>query len=203
MTAYIPNMTAYIWGVIGRRHPWMGRVGRVLLLPAAALTVTLPLDSLPTPGPTGSALRAYVTAVEPIRDGVNNLLDGADRLLRSWRAHTITGSLAGAAMSTIEQRFAVSMAQINGLRSGDPTLDRLNVPYAETYILEDAYLRSLASALPGGNFSTLPKTAEQQRRTIVAWRNHIERLARQLRVPLPKDFDHAGRGDIAPSPFGS
>jgi hypothetical protein len=196
-------MTAYIWGVIGRRHRWTGRIGRVVLLPAAALTITVPLDSLPAPAPTVSALTAYVTAVEPIRDGVNNLLDGADRLLKVWRAHAITGSLAGAAMSKVEQRFAVSMAQINGLRSGDPTLDRLNAPYAETYVLEDAYLRSLAAALPGGNFSTLPKTAEQQRHTIVAWRNHIERLARRLRVPLPKDFDHAGRGDIAPSPFGS
>jgi len=189
--------------MIGTQDRRIGRVSRVLLLPAAALTITVPLSAPPSPRPTPSALRAYIAAVEPIRDGVNDLLDTADPLLKLWRMHRITGSEAGSAMSALEQRFAVSTAQINALRTGDPTLDRLNAPYARTYVLEDAYLRSLASALPDGNFSVLPKTAEQQRRTIVAWRKQLEALARDLRVNLPTDFRHAGRGDIAPSPFGS
>jgi hypothetical protein len=79
----------------------------------------------------------------------------------------------------------------------------INAPYAHTYVLEDAYLRALAAALPTGNFSAVPKTAEQQRRTIVVWRKQVEALGRRLGVPLPKDLAHAGRGDIAPSPFGS
>lgn len=153
--------------------------------------------------PTASALKAYVAAVEPIRDGVNSLLDTADPMLELWRTHRITGAQAGSAMSSIEQRFAVSTVQINALQTGDPPLDRINAPYAHTYVLEDAYLRALAEALPTGNFSPLPKTAEQQRRTIVVWRKQVEALGRRLGVPLPKDLARAGRGDIAPSPFGS
>src|SRR5262249_1443239 len=110
---------------------------------------------------------------------------------------------AGVAISALEQRFATFMVEINDLHPGDQSLDRINLPYARTYLLEDAYLRSLAAALPSGNFSSLPKTAEQQRRTIVTWRNQVEAPGTQLGVPLPRDLRRAGRGDIAPSPFGS
>ncbi len=172
---------------------------------AAALVVvfTAPSSVGAVTQPTSTSLRAYLAAVEPIRDGVNSLLDTADPMLKRWRTHRITGAQAGAAMTGIEQRFAMFMVQINELHPADPTLDRINAPYAQTYVLEDAYLRALAAALPSGSFSALPKTAEQQRRTIIAWRRQVEALAHQLRVSLPKDLARAGRGDIAPSPFGS
>jgi hypothetical protein len=106
-------------------------------------------------------------------------------------------------VTEIERRFAVFTVQINELHPGDPTLDRINAPYAQTYVLEDAYLRALATALPSGSFAALPKTAEQQRRTIIAWRKQVQALGRLLGVSVPRDLAHAGRGDIAPSPFGS
>jgi hypothetical protein len=154
-------------------------------------------------GPTAAELEAYVAAVQPIRDGVNRLLDTADPLLARWRDHRITGAQAASSMAALEQRFAAYTAQINVLEPADPTLEQLHVPYAHTYLLEDAYLRALAVALPRGDFATLPHTAEQQRRTIVVWRNQVQALGRALHVSLPRDLAHAGRGDIAPSPTGS
>ena len=82
-------------------------------------------------------------------------------------------------------------------------MQRINAPYAHTYILEDAYLRALAAALPSHAFAALPHTVAQQRQTIVVWRNQVEALGRALHVALPADLAHAGRGDIAPSPTGS
>jgi hypothetical protein len=176
----------------------------VLVATAALALIADPQASASTATqPTPTELSAYIAAVEPIRDGVNRLLDTADPPLKAWRMHRITGAQAGAAISALEQQFAIFTAEINDLHPGDLTLDRINVPYARTYLLEDAYLRSLAAALPSGNFSSLPKTAEQQRRTIVSWRKRVEALGLQLRVRLPRDLGHAGRGDIAPSPFGS
>jgi len=154
-------------------------------------------------GPAAADLQGYVAAVEPIRDGVNRLLDTADPLLARWREHRITGTQAAAAMEALEQRFAAYTAQIAALVPADPTLRRINAPYAHTYLLEDAYLRALADALPTRAFGSLPRTAEQQRATIVIWRNQLEALGHALHVALPRDLERAGRGDIAPSPFGS
>jgi hypothetical protein len=154
-------------------------------------------------GPTATALQSYVAAVEPIRDGVNRLLDTADPLLARWRDHRITGAQAAAAMTALEQRFAAYTVQINALEPADPTLQQINAPYAHTYLFEDAYLRALAAALPSRAFASLPHTAAQQRAAIVVWRKQVEALGRALHVRLPADLEHAGRGDIAPSPTGS
>ena len=162
--------------------------------PAAAETAT---------GPSAADLRGYVAEVEPIRDGVNRLLDTADPLLERWRDHRLTDTQAAAAMGALEQRFAAYTTQITALVPADPTLQRVNAPYAHTYLLEDAYLRALAAALPSRAFGSLPLTASQQRTAIVVWRNQVEALGRALRVALPRDLQHAGRGDIAPSPTGS
>ena len=76
----------------------------------------------------------------------------------------------------------------------------MHAPDARTYLLEDAYLRALAAALPSADFASLPRTAAQQRRTIVIWRNQVQALGRALGVSLPRDLGHA---DVAPSPTGS
>jgi len=178
------------------------RVGAAALCAVAALGAAGRTPA-PTGRPTAAALRAYLAAVEPIRDGVNRLLDGADPLLARWRDHRITGAQAASAMRGLEQQFAAYTVEINARQPADPTLQRVNLPYARTYLLEDAYLRALAAALPSANFASLPRTAAQQRRTIVIWRNQVQALGRALRVALPRDLGHAGRGDIAPSPTGS
>jgi hypothetical protein len=69
-------------------------------------------------------------------------------------------------------------------------------------VLEDAYLRALVAALPRRDFGSLPRTQDAQRAAIVAWRHRLEAVAERIGVRLPADIQIAGRGEIAPSPFG-
>lgn len=154
-------------------------------------------------GVSAQALRSYVAAIEPIRLGVNRLLDEADPLLEAYREQRITGEQAATAMGRLERRFAAYTLDIHALEPSDPTLARINAPYAHTYILEDAYLSALVAALPGGDFSKLPSTQAEQRAAIIEWRVQLEVLERQTGARLPADLQRAGRGDIAPSPTGS
>jgi len=78
----------------------------------------------------------------------------------------------------------------------------VHAPDARTYLLEDAYLGAFAAALPGADFASLPRTAAQQRRTIVIGRNQVRALGCASVCPS-RHLGHAGRGDIAPSPTGS
>jgi hypothetical protein len=147
-------------------------------------------------------LRSYVAAVEPIRLGVNRLLDGADPILAAYREQRITGQQAAMAMDRLEHRFAAYTRDVISLMPSDPQLARMNAPYAHTYILEDAYLSALVAALPGGDFSKLPNTQSEQRAAIIEWRVQLEVLERDTGVRLPSDLHRAGRGEIAPSPTG-
>lgn len=164
------------------------------LASSAAATTTAPVS--------GGSLRSYVHAVEPIRLGVNDLLEGADPILTSFRDHQTTGDQAAAAMDALERRFADYTVQINALTPSNSTLARLHAPYAHTYILEDAYLSALTAALPGGDFSTLPNTQAAQRAAIIEWRTQLEVLSRQTHTRLPADLQQAGRGEIAPAASG-
>ena len=145
----------------------MNRIAAVVIA-ATALTATgASTGSAPVAGGT---LRSYLHQVEPIRLGVNDLLEGADPILESYRDHQSTGDQAAAAMDALERRFASYTVQINALTPSNPTLARLHAPYAHTYVLEDAYLSALTAALPGGDFSTLPNTQAAQRAAIIEWR---------------------------------
>jgi hypothetical protein len=166
----------------------------VALASSAAATTTVPVS--------GGSLRSYVRAVEPIRLGVNDLLEGADPILTSFRDHQTTGDQAAAAMDALERRFAEYTVQVNALTPSNPTLARLHAPYAHTYILEDAYLSALTAALPGGDFSTLPNTQAAQRAAIIEWRTQLEVLSRKTHTRLPADLQRAGRGEIAPAASG-
>lgn len=148
---------------------------------------------------SAATMRAYLRAVEPIRLGVNRLLEDADPILDAYRAHRSTGDQAAAAMDTLERRFADYTIRINALNPSNPTLARVNAPYAHTYILEDAYLSALVAALPSGDFSTLPNTQAAQRASIIEWRTQLEVLARRGHLHLPDDLQQAGRGEIAPA----
>lgn len=169
---------------------------------ASTVAVCL-MSSLAACGHTGlssSALRSYVKSVEPIRVGVNRLLEGADPVLDAYRERRIPSDQAVVAMAHLERRFATSTVEINRLRPSDSTLRRVNAPYAHTYILEDAYLSALVAALRTGDFRDLPDTQSAQRAAIVAWRTELVVLSRQTGVRLPADIEQAGRGEIAPSP---
>jgi hypothetical protein len=152
---------------------------------------------------SSAALNSYVAAVEPIRLGVNSLLDGADPVLVAYREHRISGQQAADELGRMEQRFATYTVDINAVQPSDPTLAGIHIPYAHTYVLEDSYLSALVAALPAGDFSNLPNTQSDQRAAIIEWRTQIEVLARTLGVHLPGDMQQAGRGEIAPAVLGS
>jgi hypothetical protein len=178
----------------------MNRIVAVIVAGAALTATAASTGSAPV---SRGALRSYLHAVEPIRLGVNDLLEGADPILESYREHRSTGDQAAAAMDTLERRFASYTVQINALTPSNSTLARLHAPYAHTYILEDAYLSALTAALPGGDFSALPNTQAVQRAAIIEWRTRLEVISRQTHTRLPADLQQAGRGEIAPAVSGA
>jgi hypothetical protein len=153
--------------------------------------------------PSRQKLTAYVQRVEPIRLGVNRLLDEADPILEAYGAHRLSPKAAGRRFDRLERRFAAYTERIAALDPSNRVLARLHRPYARTYVLEDAYLSALAAALPEGDFDHLPDTQAAQRAAIIDWRAQLTLLAGRVSAHLPADLQRAGRGEIAPSPGGS
>ena len=149
------------------------------------------------------ALESYLAQVEPIRLAVNRLLDHADPTLTAYSRHRLGPREAEREMNSLEGRFATYTRKINGLGPVPPALAVAQHAYAHTYILEDAYLRALAAAIPSRSFDNLPKTQDVQRAAIIAWRTRLQIVAGRLGMRLPSDLQVAGRGEIAPSPHGS
>lgn len=178
-------------------------MSRLVAFLAAVVALASIAASSTTSAVSGGSLRSYLHAVEPIRLGVNDLLEGADPILTAYRDHQSTPEQAAAAMDRLERRFASYTVQVNALTPSNPTLARLHAPYAHTFILEDAYLSALAAALPDGDFSTLPNTQAAQRAAIIEWRTQLEVISRQTHTRLPADLQQAGRGEIAPSVSGA
>jgi hypothetical protein len=153
-------------------------------------------------GTSAADLRAYLAAVEPIRLGVNTLLQGADPIIEGFQKHTLTDAQAAASMGSLEQAFANYTVDINALGPSDPALAAINSPYAHTFILEDSYLNALVTGMAQDNVTRLPDTQSDQRAAIIEWRVQLEVLARELGITLPPDLQQAGRGEIAPSVSG-
>jgi hypothetical protein len=174
--------------------------GGGLLLTSVVVFATVSCGQSAT---SSAALNSYVAAVEPIRLGVNSLLNGADPVLVAYREHRLSGQQAASELGRLEQRFATYTVDINAVQPSDPTLADIHAPYAHTYVLEDSYLSALVATLPGGDFSSLPNTQSDQRAAIIEWRTQIEVLARKLDVRLPGDLQQAGRGEIAPAVVGT
>ena len=149
------------------------------------------------------AIERYLGEVEPIRLGVNALLEGADPILRAHAARRIDDSVAAREIGALERRFAGYAVRIAAVEPANAQLRALNGPYAGTYVLEDAYLSALASGLAGGSLDGLPHTQDAQRAAIIRWRIALTVLARKAHARLPADLQQAGRGEIAPSPGGS
>jgi len=174
-----------------------------LVIVAAALPIVGCGGSSEHGTPSRKTLTSYVERVEPIRLGVNRLLDEADPILEGYRRHRLTPGEAGRRFDRLERRFAGYTERIAAIEPTPAPLARLHRPYAYTYVLEDAYLSALAAALPAGQFDHLPDTQARQRAAIIAWRTRLTLLASRARVRLPADLQRAGRGEIAPSPGGS
>jgi hypothetical protein len=148
------------------------------------------------------AFLAYVSRVEPIRLAVNRLLDRADPILSSYNDHRLGPGEAQKGMERLERRFAGYAVKIAALRPVPPSVREAQQAYAHTYVFEDSYLSALAAAIPERDFEDLPDTQDRQRAAITAWRIRLQVIADRLGVRLPRDIQAAGRGEIAPSPFG-
>ena len=156
-----------------------------------------------SPRPPRGELSSYLAEVEPIRLGVNRLLDGADPILGAYREHRIGPTTAWRRMNALEERFAAYAVRIADVGRVPAALRSAQRRYAHTFVFEDTYLSALAAAIPDRDFADLPDTQDRQRRAIIAWRIAVESLAARQGVRLPADLRAAGRGEIAPSPDGS
>jgi hypothetical protein len=162
-------------------------------------------ESSPSPAaaPTRAGLERYLAQIEPIRLSVNRLLEGADPILEGFRERRVPARETAARMGALERRFAASTVAIAAIRPQLEALRSLHAEYAQTYVLEDAYLSALTSGLAPQALGDLPDTQSAQRAAIIRWRTGLVVLARQVHASLPADLQQAGRGEIAPSPEGS
>jgi hypothetical protein len=150
-----------------------------------------------------AALMSYLRQVEPIRLGVNRLLNGADPILSAYHDGGISPRRASLRMGALERRFAGYTVDMAALEPATVQLRAVNAPYAHTYILEDSYLSALTVGLAERDFDGLPDTQSAQRAAIIQWRTELTVLAHRAGLKLPADLQVAGRGEIAPSPNGS
>jgi hypothetical protein len=150
-----------------------------------------------------TALRSYLRQIEPLRLGVNRLLEDADPILAGYERHRLTRREAARRMDLLERHFAGYTLRVAAIEPATRRLARAHRLYAHTYVLEDAYLSALAAALAEGEFDHLPDTQSQQRAAIVEWRTELELAAVRAGIRLPADLQVAGRGEIAPLPEGS
>ncbi len=185
-------------------HPGTGRLSAVWIALAALALSACGQSSAATahPGTRASDLKSYLAAIEPIRLGVNALLNNADPIIVGFKDKKLTDAQASAQMGGLEQSFADFTVEVNALQPADQTLASINAPYAHTFILEDSYLNALVNGLAEDDFDSLPDTQSDQRAAIIEWRVQLEILAMQLHVSLPADIQQAGRGEIAPSVSG-
>jgi len=150
-----------------------------------------------------TALTAYLRQVEPIRLGVNRLLNGADPILSANLHKRISPQQAALRMGALERRFAAYTVAIAEVQPTTPELRSLQAIYAHTFILEDSYLSALTTGLAESELDDLPNTQAEQRAAIIQWRTGLTVLADRVGLKLPGDLQLAGRGEIAPSPDGS
>jgi hypothetical protein len=148
------------------------------------------------------ALEDYVGAVQPIRLGINELLDRADPILEGYADGDLSAAEARRRLGRLERgvaRYAVRIAEV------EPVPEEMRAAqdaYAHTFVLQDTYLSALVAALRERDFEDLPHFQNQQRAAIIAWRTHLQVLADRWDARLPANLRIAGRGEISPSPAG-
>jgi hypothetical protein len=148
------------------------------------------------------ALEDYVAAVQPIRLGINELLDKADPILAGYNDGDLSAAEATRRMGRIERgtaAYAVKVAEV------EPVPDEMRAAqdaYAHTFVLQDTYLSALTAALKDRAFDELPHFQNAQRAAIIAWRTRLQVLADLWSARLPANLQVAGRGEISPAPTG-
>jgi hypothetical protein len=146
--------------------------------------------------------QAYLHTIEPLRVGVDKLLDGADPILAAYSDHRAGVATTQRRLQKLERRFVDYARQVAAVRPVPPVLWSAHRAYAHTYVLEDRYLRALIAAVPGRQWRRLPHFEQAQRQVLVAWRGAVALEAARVGAPLPADIQIAGRGELAPSPEG-
>jgi hypothetical protein len=147
-------------------------------------------------------LEDYVAKVQPIRLGINELLDKADPILGAYADGRIGAGEAKRRMGAIEARVAAYAVQIAEVEPVPDELRAVQDAYAHTFILQDTYLSTLVAAIPSRSFDELPHFQDAQRAAIIAWRTRLQVLADRWGATLPANLQIAGRGEISPSPTG-
>jgi hypothetical protein len=148
------------------------------------------------------ALDDYVAKVQPIRLGINELLDKADPILEGYRDGKLSAKQAQRGIDRIERGAANYAVQIAAIDDVPDELQAAQDAYAHTFVLQDTYLSALAAALPTRAFDELPHFQNEQRAAIIAWRTRLQVLADRWDAQLPANLQIAGRGEISPSPEG-
>ena len=148
------------------------------------------------------ALEEYVAEVQPIRLGINQLLDKADPILEGYRDGDLTAKVAQRRFDRLERGVAGYAVRIAAVRDVPDEIRAVHDAYAHTFVLQDTYLSALAAALPTRSFDELPHFQNEQRAAIIAWRTRLQVLADRWGATLPPDLQVAGRGEISPSPTG-
>jgi hypothetical protein len=148
------------------------------------------------------ALEDYVAAVQPIRLGINDLLDKADPILEGYNDGDLSAAQAQRRMGRLERGEAEYAVRIASIEDVPDEMRAAHDAYAHTFVLQDTYLSALAASLPSRAFDQLPHFQNAQRAAIIAWRTRLEVLAARWDATLPANLQIAGRGEISPSPSG-
>ena len=183
------------------------RERRLFLAASAILTAGLVSTAIGCGADTSTAdrrqaLEDYVSQVQPIRLGIDELLDKADPVLEGYRDGKLTAKQAQRGIERIERGAADYAVRIAAVEDVPDELRAAQDAYAHTFVLQDTYLSALAAALPGRQFDELPDFQNEQRASIIAWRTRLQVLADRWGATLPADLQVAGRGEISPSPTG-
>ena len=148
------------------------------------------------------ALEDYVAKVQPIRLGINELLDKADPILEGYRDGDLSAKQAQRGIDRIERGAAGYAVRIAAIEDVPDEMRAVHDAYAHTFVLQDTYLSALAAALPARRFDELPRFQNEQRAAIIAWRTRLQVLADRWGAQLPANLQIAGRGEISPAPTG-
>src|SRR5215212_1847574 len=174
----------------GRDAPMKGKLMAPLITAALAL-LPLGCGADTSTADHRQALEDYVAKVQPIRLGINELLDRADPILEGYRE----GDLS----------VAQARLRLGRIAALEPVPDEMRAAqdaYAHTFVLQDTYLSALVAALRARDFEDLPHFQNEQRAAIIAWRTRLQVLADRWGATLPANLQVAGRGEISPSPTG-
>jgi hypothetical protein len=172
------------------------------LIAAALALVPLGCGSDTTTADRRQALEDYVAKVQPIRLGINELLDQADPILEGYKDGDLSAKRAQRRIERIERGAAGYAVRIAAIEEVPDEMRAAQDAYAHTFVLQDTYLSALAAALPDRAFDELPHFQNEQRAAIIAWRTRLQVLADRWAATLPANLQVAGRGEISPAPTG-